>query len=170
MAARTTTSHDDKNNSSARIHRFYRVFFLYAEPFFSCLGALYAGAFPTAYLSLTDTLSAPLSDSAVLPVATHVALRQLANLYLLFAVNEALVLRATNDLRVWRTLLFGLLLADLGHLYSLLPQGVGVFWEIHRWNRMDWGNVAFVYLGAASRIAFLAGLGVTASNKGGKKG
>ncbi|KAL1985518.1 hypothetical protein VTN96DRAFT_7848 [Rasamsonia emersonii] len=163
----TTGQHD--KNISARIHLFYRVFFLYVEPFFICLGALYAGAWPTTYLRLTDTLSAPLADSAALPVGTHVALRQLANLYLLFAVNEALVLRATNDLRVWRTLLFGLLLADLGHLYSLLPLGVGVFWEIHRWNQMDWGNVAFVYLGAASRIAFLAGLGVTASNWGKKE-
>jgi hypothetical protein len=159
---RPNDNDDGESSNSTRIHLFYRVFFLYVEPFFSLLGALYAGIYPKTYLNLTDPRSTLLSDSDVLPVGAHVALRQLANLYLLFAVNEALVLRATEDLRVWRTLLLGLLLADLGHLYSLLPLEAGVFWEVHRWNKMDWGNVAFVYLGAATRISYLAGLGITA--------
>jgi hypothetical protein len=143
-------------NTSLSIPLFYKVFFLYVEPFFSFLGAVYAGGRPQQYLHLTHASSAPLAD---VPVGTHVALRQLSNLYLLFTINEALVLRATADRRVWRTLLFGLLIADLGHLYSLIPLGSEVFWNVSRWTEMDWGNVAFVYMGAATRISFLMDVG-----------
>ena len=87
-------------------------------------------------------------------------LAQLANLYFLFAINEALVLRSTSDLRVWKTLLFGLLIADVGHLYSVWGLGTGVYWEFHRWSPIDWGNVGFVYAGALTRICFLCGLGM----------
>ena len=38
-----------------------------------------------------------------LPVSTQVVLQQLGNLYVAFAINEALVLRATSDIRVWES-------------------------------------------------------------------
>lgn len=85
---------------------------------------------------------------------------QLANLYLLFALNEALVLRCTGDMTVWRTVLFVLLVADFGHLYSVSGHGSWIYWDFARWNAIDWGNVAFVYLGASMRIAFLSGVGL----------
>lgn len=138
---------------------FYRLFLLYVEPFFSLMGAFYAGVLPRTYLQLTDLQSAPLTD---IPVGTEVVLRQLANLYLLFTLNEAIVLRATDDIRVWRALLVGLLIADFGHLYSLLPLGLDVYWNVRRWTEMDWGNVAFVYFGATTRVAFLTGVGFSA--------
>jgi hypothetical protein len=92
-------------------------------------------------------------------------LSQLANLYLLFAINEALVLRCTSDLKVWRTVLFGLLVADLGHLYSVKDLGIEIYYEFWRWNAIDWGNLAFVYVGASMRCAFLSGVGL-GSQKG----
>lgn len=61
---------------------------------------------------------------------------------------------------MWRTVLFGLLLADLGHLYSVKDLGWGIYWEFWRWNAIDWGNVAFVYCGAMMRCAFLSGAGL----------
>lgn len=87
---------------------------------------------------------------------------QLANLYLLFALNEALVLRSTSDLRVWKTVLFGLLLADLGHLWTVRQLGLDVYlpWNFARWNAIDWGNIPFVYLGASMRAAFISGVGM----------
>ncbi|KAF2139669.1 uncharacterized protein K452DRAFT_289666 [Aplosporella prunicola CBS 121167] len=136
----------------------YRAFFLYIEPVSALVGAYYAHFLPSTYLQLTHRASAPAS-AAALPTATQIALSQLANLYLLFAINEALVLRATASLRVWRTLLFGLLLADLGHLYSVSALGPAVYWDVKSWNAIDWGNVAFVYLGATMRLAFFCGIG-----------
>jgi hypothetical protein len=136
---------------------FYRLFFLTIEPISALVGAYFAHFQPQTYLHLTHALSAPQTN---IPLGTQVVLTQLANLYFLFAINEALVLRSSSDLRVWRTLLFGLLVADFGHLYSVLGLGTGVYWKVYEWSAMDWGNVGFVYAGALTRIAFLCGLGI----------
>ena len=55
---------------------------------------------------------------------------------------------------------FGLLLANFGHLYSVLPLGLGLYWKFWAWDAVGWGNVGFVYFGAATRISFLSGLGL----------
>ena len=93
-------------------------------------------------------------------VAGSIVLTQLANLYLLFAINEALILRTTSDTRVWRALLFGLLVADIGHLYSVNGVGTAIYYEFWHWNAMYWGNLGFVYVGATFRTAFLLGIGL----------
>lgn len=143
----------------------YRVFFLFIEPLSALVGAYYAHFRQRDYLLLTDPSSAPVLAS--IPASTSIVLSQLANLYLLFALNEALVLRATSDLRVWKTVLFVLLLADLGHLYSVKALGLGIYlpWNFARWNAIDWGNMPFVYLGASMRAAFLVNAGIAAPNK-----
>jgi len=56
--------------------------------------------------------------------------------------------------------LFTLLVADLGHLYSVHGKGLDVYWDVRHWNPIDWGNVAFVYVGACMRISFLLGIGL----------
>ena len=56
--------------------------------------------------------------------------------------------------------MFGLLVADFGHLYSVWGLGTGLYWKVHLWSAMDWGNIGFVYAGALTRITFLCGLGV----------
>lgn len=143
----------------------YGVFFLLVEPVSALVGAFYAHLRQHDYLAMTAHHADAAHAAVPLPAATSVALSQLANLYLLFALNEALVLRATADLRVWKTLLFGLLVADLGHLYALRPLGPAVYWGVRGWNAMDWGNVPFVYLGAAMRVAFLADVGLGVKHK-----
>ncbi|CZT49285.1 uncharacterized protein RSE6_10106 [Rhynchosporium secalis] len=139
--------------------RFYTAFFLIIEPISALVGAFYAHVRQLEYLQLTHAGSAPTLDDTI-PLSTCIVLSQLANLYLLFAINEALVLRSTADLRVWKTVLFGLLLADFGHLYSVSGLGFDIYWNVLKWNRMDWGNVGFVYAGAAMRIMFLTGIGM----------
>ncbi|KAK6079256.1 hypothetical protein SCUP234_05809 [Seiridium cupressi] len=134
----------------------YRLFFLIIEPISALVGAFYAHFRQAEYLTLTHAATVPSS----IPVGTSVVMSQLANLYLLFALNEFLVLRSTADIRVWRTVLFVLLVADLGHLYSVSAVGSRVYWDATSWNAIDWGNVPFVYLGASMRIAFLAGVGL----------
>ncbi|KAI1376736.1 hypothetical protein F4677DRAFT_72046 [Hypoxylon crocopeplum] len=137
----------------------YRAFFLIIEPISALVGAFYAHFRQDEYLGMTVHGASPVA------LGTSIVMTQLANLYLLFALNEALVLRSTGDLRVWRTVLFGLLVADLGHLYSVGSLGSWVYWDATRWNAIDWGNVPFVYLGASMRIAFLAGVGLGAPAK-----
>lgn len=142
-----------------RLPAIYSAFFLIIEPISAVIGAFYAHFKPLDYLQLTHAASAP-SYSSTIPLSTSIVLSQLANLYLLFAINEALVLRSTSDLRVWKTVLFGLLLADFGHLYSVKDLGIEIYWNVLKWNRMDYGNVGFVYAGATMRLLFLAGVGL----------
>ena len=140
----------------------YKLFFLYIEPIAALGGAYYAGLLPKTYLAdlvLTPNASSP--KPSVLPAPVLVTLYQLSNLYLLFAINEYLVLSSTDSIRTWKRLLFGLLIADFGHLLSVAPLGMDVYWRLWDWNAMMWGGVGFVYLGAATRISFLLGLGLS---------
>ncbi|KAH8205779.1 hypothetical protein TruAng_000055 [Truncatella angustata] len=134
----------------------YRLFFLVIEPISALVGAFYAHFRQLDYLALTHASTVPTTT----PIGTSIIMSQLANLYLLFALNEALVLRSTGDLKVWKTVLFVLLVADFGHLYSVSAVGSRVYWDVTSWNAIDWGNVPFVYLGASMRIAFLSGIGL----------
>lgn len=137
----------------------YSVFFLVIEPISALAGAYFAHFQQASYLQMTHLASSS-TNSSDIPLSTSIALSQLANLYLLFALNEALVLRSTSDLRVWKTVLCGLLLADFGHLYSVRAVGPEIYWKAWNWNMMYWGNVGFVYVGATMRLAFLSGVGL----------
>lgn len=145
-------------SSAPQIPWLYSLFFLYIEPVATAVGAYYAHFDQNEYMQLTYRSTA----TAVLGVSTResIVLTQLANLYFVFALNEALVLRTTNDLRVWRTFLIGLLIADFGHLYSVNLVGLEVYYRFWEWNSMYWGNLGFVYIGATMRTAFLLGLGL----------
>ena len=139
----------------------YRLFFLLVEPLAALVGAYYAHFSQAEYLRLTHVASAP----DPIPLGTTIALSQLANLYLFFAINEALVLRSTSDIRVWKTVLFCLLIGDIGHLYTVKELGVNIYWSVSEWNAIDWGNIPFVYLGASMRLAFLLNVGFGATKK-----
>ncbi|KAK0747345.1 hypothetical protein B0T21DRAFT_279326 [Apiosordaria backusii] len=137
----------------------YRFFFLLVEPISALVGAYFALFDQETYLRLTHAASAASS----IPTSTSIVLSQLGNLYFFFAINEALVLRSTSDIVVWRTVLFCLLIGDLGHLYTVKQLGVQIYWDVFNWNAIDIGNIPFVYFGAAMRIAFLAGIGFPSS-------
>lgn len=139
----------------------YRFFFLYVEPISALVGAYYAAIRPTEYLSLLTLTSAiPSTSIRVLTQDVTMSLAQLANLYLMFALNEHLVLSSTTSVRTWRRLLFCLLVADFGHLATMAPLGAPAFWRVWEWNAMLWGSIGFVYLGATLRLCFLMGVGL----------
>lgn len=140
---------------------FYTLFFLYIEPVATAVGAYYAHLDQSAYMTLTMEMARP-ATAGLLGVSMQesIVLTQLANMYFVFALNEALVLRATTDRRVWSIFLFGLLVADFGHLYSVKAVGWDVYYRFWAWNSIYWGNLGFVYIGATMRTAFLLGLGL----------
>lgn len=140
----------------ARIPAFYRIMYLWIEPASILSGAIYAHFLTATYLEQTHPASAP---GPSVPVATQVVMTQLANLYLGLTILEALVLRATSDVKVWRAFITCLLIADFGHLFSVAPVGSWVYWQYWRWNAIDWGNVPFVYYLAITRSLFLLGVG-----------
>lgn len=143
----------------------YSLFFLFLEPISALVGAYYSYFYQAHYLDLLYSSSStsvprPASHEGELPRETSVALSQLANMYLFFALNEAFVLRATSDIRTWRAVLLVLLIADLGHLFSLRALGVGVYYDVAGWNACGWGNVPWVYAGMTMRLCFLKGVGL----------
>ncbi|KAK4118422.1 hypothetical protein N657DRAFT_685264 [Parathielavia appendiculata] len=143
----------------------YRLFFLLIEPLATLAGAYYAFFDQQTYLDLTHAASAP----SPVPLGTSIAMSQLANLYFAFALSEALILRSTSDLRVWKVMLFCLLIADFGHLYTVRVLGARIYWCVFEWNAIDWGNIGYVYFAASMRIAFLAGVGLDRKGKQQKK-
>lgn len=139
----------------------YRFFFLVLEPISALAGAYFCHFRQARYLELLDAPSAAVSTVGGVPaLGTSVAMSQLASMYLFFALNEAIVLRSTGDLRVWRAVLTVLLLADFGHLYSIRGLGPSIYYNVLGWNAGDLGNVPWVYTGATLRICFLAGVGM----------
>ncbi|KAI9646122.1 hypothetical protein NHQ30_005562 [Ciborinia camelliae] len=142
-----------------RLSMLYSWFFLIIDPISAVIAAYYAYFKPTTYLQSADAVSAPLFDFTI-PLSTNIVLTQLASLYLLSAFNEALILRMTSDMRIWNTVMFGLLLADLGHLYSMKGLGYEIYWDVARWNRADLANVGFVYVRLLMRFAFLTDFGL----------
>ncbi|KXT07467.1 hypothetical protein AC578_527 [Pseudocercospora eumusae] len=137
----------------------YRLFFLYIEPISTLVGAYFAHFHQAYYMHHTySTHTGPVGVST----RESIVLSQLANLYLAFTLNEALVLRATSNRRVWNTLLLVLLIADFGHLYSVKAAGLHVYTAVTEWNAMYWGNLGFVYIGALHRMCFLLGIGLPA--------
>lgn len=139
-----------------RIHPIYRIFFLLVEPISALVGAYYNHFRQHRYLELLNVSSTP----ETVPLSTSVAMSQLANMYFFFALNEAFVLRSTADIRVWRTVLLVLLVADFGHLFSMSELGSHIYWDVMSWNVSDLGNVPWVYAGATLRICFLMGIGL----------
>ncbi|KAH7104370.1 hypothetical protein BKA62DRAFT_504777 [Auriculariales sp. MPI-PUGE-AT-0066] len=137
----------------------YRGFFLVFEPLTVVLAACYAYFTPRTYLALlayskpTTALDEPSQEMLV-------SLYQLANMYMMFALNEALVLGCTQNRRVWRILLFGLFVADLGHLATLWSLGSQWYWRIDLWNEMHVGGIGLVYFGASMRLAYICGVGL----------
>jgi hypothetical protein len=146
----------------------YQIFFLYIEPIATLVGAYYAFFQPETYLQLIQ--SSRIAGILAMPTATLVALRGLGNMYLAFALSEALVLRVSYDMNVWRMFLLVLLIADFGHLYSCLPLGLELYYDVMKWNAIDWGNIGFVYAGATIRTLFLANVGMGGPKKAKAKG
>jgi len=146
----------------------YRLFFLFIEPISALVGSYYAAGQPLQYLAYLSPTKCTTAISPP-PTETLISLYQLSNLYLLFALNQHLVLSSSRSLTTWRRLLFGLLIADFGHLATMWPLAVGrgaegvweVFGKVWAWDAMEWGSVGFVYVGALTRICFLLGVGLT---------
>ncbi|MCJ1290689.1 hypothetical protein MMC34_002231 [Xylographa carneopallida] len=134
----------------------YRILLLYLEPVAAFNGAILSHFFPAYYLAgmspsaTTTTYSSP----------SQVIFDQLAACYFLFAFNEAVVLRSTSDLRVWKAIVLGILICDLFHLYGTWEALGAAFWDPRLWRVEDWVNLAMLYGPGGMRLAFLIGVGL----------
>lgn len=131
----------------------YRFVFLWFEPAAAFLGSILLWSAPALILNTMSPGSKYAPDNQVM-------YDQVAATYTLFAYNEAILLRATDDLRVWRTVLIGILVCDALHMYASWAALGSVFWTPGAWRWEDWVNLGSLWGQAAVRVAFLAGVGL----------
>lgn len=150
-------------NMAAQIHPVHRVWHLYIEPFNAFYGAVLCARSPLLYLSVMS----PRANLSHYHPELQVVFNQLAATYLLFAFNQAVVLRmADGNLRIWRGLLAGMLLCDFVHVWATANAlgGAGVA-SPALWRVFDWVNVVMLIIPLVLRSAFLAGVGVSEGRK-----
>lgn len=135
----------------------YRLLFLYIEPFSALLGTYINLVSPPTYLlSLSPTATTSTYSSLTYPIYA-----QLAGHLLLFAWLQAVLLRSTNDLKVWKTVLAGMVLCDLLHLWgSAQVLGWSGFVNPTTWRWEEWVNFVMLYGPGGMRIAFCMGVGL----------
>lgn len=93
---------------------------------------------------ISEQIASVATTSPPTPATDHsrlVAL-QLGNIYLLMAMVGLAVLNSTSELKVVRSYLVALWIADLGHIYVCYHVlGLQRFIDVASWNSMTWGNV-----------------------------
>jgi hypothetical protein len=138
------------------VHSFYRIWFTTIDPtvlFFTVLACIFSPA------TILETVLPP-SIEAFNPLSHGPLLHQSAALYAFMGVMYAVLLRASNDLKVWRIVqgaTLGVDLALLATLYALLVQQGRL--DIKMWKGGDWFNMVFTVWVALIRIAYLLGIG-----------
>ncbi|KAL8871212.1 MAG: hypothetical protein Q9174_002906 [Haloplaca sp. 1 TL-2023] len=135
----------------------YRFIFLYFEPAAAFFGT-YINLFqPTAYLL---SLSPAASASTYSPL-TYPVYAQVAGHLLLFSWLQAILLRSTSSVKIWKILLFGIFMCDLLHLYgNYVGMGAEAFWDPRNWRMEDWVTLCMTYGPAMMRLAFCLEIGV----------
>ncbi|KAF4966824.1 hypothetical protein FSARC_5539 [Fusarium sarcochroum] len=131
----------------------YRFVFLWFEPFAALGGALLLHFSPETFLNTMSSAAKYAPDNQVI-------YHQVAATYTLFAYNEAVILRVTSDLRVWRAVIIGILICDALHILASYAAIGSVIWNVGEWRWEDWVNLGSLFGQAAVRVAFLAGVGL----------
>lgn len=142
--------------SLSNVHRFYHIWFKWIDPLVLVPTVYMAVYSPEVMLDsfIPAHLSTYNPDQGFL-------LHQLAALFAFIGIVQGGVLRATNEISVWRVINAGILVVDIAMLASLyvsLKQQDRLAMEGMRAN--DWGNFIFTTLVTSIRVAFLTGIGV----------
>jgi hypothetical protein len=138
----------------------YRIFFLYIEPVLALGGTYLCMADPQRFLLGTVPQPAFIAASpiAVSPVM-QLLLTNIAALYALFAMNEAIVLRCTREKSVWYAIIGGMLASDIGHIYAVYAIAPERIAQFANWSSDEWINYGTLLGGALIRSAFVLGIG-----------
>ncbi|KAH7152710.1 hypothetical protein EDB81DRAFT_881673 [Dactylonectria macrodidyma] len=129
----------------------YRALFLYYEPFVTFVNSGIVHFSPAQFLNTVPSTAKYAPDNKVI-------YDQLAATYFLIAFNNAVVLRVTDDIHVWRAMRIGILICDVLHPYgSQIALGSSIFWDPRSWRREDLVNMCSLCGPATIRFAFLAG-------------
>jgi hypothetical protein len=131
----------------------YRITFNWIEPFFATAGALQAYFAPRS-LQEIETPSITYSPN-LQPLFT-----QRTGLWLLLAFNDAVTLRATRDVRIWRLILAAGLFSDFFYTLSILEdRGATRFWNPLAWDVNDWITLVLTIPAMVIKASCVSGVG-----------
>ncbi|KAF2684919.1 hypothetical protein K458DRAFT_388617 [Lentithecium fluviatile CBS 122367] len=132
----------------------YRLLLFYIEPFFALNGSYLLLFKPAVFL---HTFSANLAYAP----SNQIIYDQLGAVYMLFAFNQAVVLRIAQDIRVWKAILVGILICDAVHFWAGMKLMVddGNTSPLG-WRPEDWVAVLALVIPGGMRIAFLCDVGI----------
>lgn len=134
------------------------------EPVMALIGALMAIAAPQTY---ADTLT---RHSVTFTPDTAFLYTALGGSWLYFTFVEVVVLRAYDDLALWRLICTGMLLSDFAYMHSV-AQAVGGWaaWSVLAdWTPEDWATFLSTAFTALPRILIVLGIGLR-TTRGAKK-
>lgn len=127
----------------------YRIILTTIEPILALLGAITVVINPAKYLG-TMTRNTVDHDPPTAFLYT-----QLCGAWLVFAINEALVLRLVDDRRVWKLMCLGMLASDVCYMHSC-AQAVGGWAEwaqLQHWSAEDWAVFITTFPPVMTRVA-----------------
>lgn len=152
-----------RTRTIGRIALIYRIYFLYIEPL-AALGGTYLCYFdPDRFLSGTMPLPAykavAQAPGFTISPMLQMMLTNIGSLYILFAINEGVVLRLTKERNVWLAIIFSMVMTDTGHLYAAYAIDPERIFQLLQWNMDEWINYGTLMGGLTMRILFLMGIG-----------
>lgn len=144
----------------------YRLYFLYLDPVLALSGTYLLLTSPQKFISSCTPSSTHPTAAQPLSALSSLLLAQTAALYLMHAAITTLVLRAVTPLhdrgyvRVWKSVMAAIALADVGHLWALYASSPAEFVDWRAWRAEDWTNYGVLSWGLVMRGLFLGGVGV----------
>jgi len=152
---------------------FYQLMYLYIEPISTVLPAILAWTYPGATWFHHELVpsNSPALPSGFLDARTTMAIWQLGNCYLLLGLISSFVFRAIRDTlpnnpaaqeRILGASFTALALADVTHIIaSWIGLPLDMRFNFGAWNPMTHGNITFVIVLLAGRLAWFKGIGRT---------
>lgn len=137
----------------------YTVFFKYIEPLLTLGPALQTSFQPLSYL---DFVPLPYNPGSVrINAATLTTMDHLSQMYLTVTILSIMAFRSSDDLKVWRHLVFCYWAADFRVAYSVgRTMGWDILYNVGRWSSTEWAYLGAIYTVFMIKSGFLLGIGV----------
>jgi hypothetical protein len=140
--------------SSVNIPSFFRLFFTWLDPIICIWGAYMDFFDPT--LVLSSHIPHPTAD-----LGHAMILKQRGGGMLNFGFISAVLLRYTNDIKIWRIVQVSLLIVDFACFWAIWDVlGVQQRLSPSSWRAEDWGSIVITGTATLTRVLFLLGVGV----------
>ena len=148
--------------ATVKIPSFYRTFFLYIDPLI-CLMGIYIFFFDHPLFIASGAPQSITANVNLTPFVEYLLLC-LGSYALFVFMMQILLLHGFKNaadglnLRIWRIVLFGILLIDLGLLFAMWKADEGM-WNVAGWGVGEWSNYGILGAVTFIRASFLLGIG-----------